>query len=500
MSPTGLVDMEVPGTIHALPPEVLAEILKVFGAKKHLSLRLVCKRFRLVLEPFQFKEITISATEKNMDLLSDRLASLVSGETPYALWGKALKLGPMPMLDDPEDETLTLEESMTSQRLISLIIPALRAMPNLDSVSIRFHLHGLLVEVLSVLSQYHNLHQLSITSIGHFQDLRNATFPKMAGLQMLELSDINWGRSSTTYVLTQMVAQMPFLRRLRFSSGSESPGGHVDFVYILGNAQRNGNDSSLNLEGLDLTSNPLRLTPACVPFFRSLRRLVLDDDIEALPSFWISLAEHNVQVEHLVLGDITPPAVGYIHSLQCLRELEFAPPFSYEGLTGKTVISRVLKDVLPYVNDTLQVFRARRGGVLWCACEDDIEQILRCRHLMELQFFFSPRAALSQELPVTALEKFLSSASRDLPYLEKLALMQTGMPDPLLRRGRVNESRRQRWEGTVDLFVRTIQKAVVTSSRPPSFIIKAHDVTPLAAVPGPGDNQYRFFRVLERAM
>lgn len=476
--------------MEALAFEIVAEILgdSDFHDLKYIYLRLVCKRFRIILEPLQFKDITIYFMKRNISSMPEKLSSLAAGDSPYARWATKLKLRPwysskvFEKYDGPD-----LKQELARQTL--WLVRALQAMPSLQSIqySINSRLpRNAHAEILTTLSRYSDLKELYL-DFAEDTPMHCSLLPTISNLRSLEIRFPRFQREVVNAV-NLMIAQSPAIQQLKITQTRSVD--HIDLSTILEESTRNKALFKPSLEELRISSSKVKLTPSCVPFLLSLRRLTLDRGSEALPPFWRSLTHHGVQIQALQVHRMTPPILEYLLSCPRLCELKFHWPKlrAREGLDFAENVSRqFFDDVLPLLSPTLQVLRAMGDGPFehgsWCACESNFQRIFKAQNLRELEVnYHFPLRSRDVSLNAVSLDARLSAMSENLLQLESLTLKPVWVfTEPIS-------------SFDADLlgsFRSMILRVVVQSSRPPAFRLIFHS-SQFTAVLGRGKGEYRF--------
>ncbi|KAF6752911.1 hypothetical protein DFP72DRAFT_903986 [Ephemerocybe angulata] len=477
--------------MEAVAFEIVADILgdSDFHNFKYLYLRLVCKRFRIILEPLQFKDITIYFKKQNIFSMPEKLSSLAAGNSPYARWATKLKLRPWYSNKDFEKyDGPDLKQELARQTL--WLVRALQAMPSLQSIQYSINSRiprNAHAEILTTLSRYPDLKELCL-DFAEDTPMHCSLLPTISNLRSLEIRFPRFQREVINAV-NLMIAQSPAIQQLKITQTRSVD--HIDLSAILEESTRNKALFKPSLEELRISSSKVKLTPSCVPFLLSLRRLTLDRGTEALSPFWRSLIHHGVQIQALQVHRMTPPILEYLLSCPRLCELKFHWPKlrAREGLDFAENVSRqFFDDVLPLLSPTLQVLRAIGDGPYehgpWCACKSNFQWISKAQGLRELEInYHFPLRRRDISLNMVSLDSLLSAMSDNLLQLETLILKPVWVFSPELPSGFDPEH--------LGTFGSTIPKAVVQSSRPPGFRLKFLSGRQFTAV-GTGEGKYRF--------
>lgn len=160
-----------------------------------------------------------------------------------------------------------------------------------------------------------------------------------------------------------------------------------------------------SLKSLRITcGRHLLLSPACIPFIRSLSRLELASEHAVEPTFWSSLTDSKIYLQALRINRLSRPAADYLTSYEGLEEFVFdhsVAQFNRPcGLTTVEEVRLFYHSILPKHRRTLRTLGlacvpltqelGRDNNELWFLGRDHLEQVSLCADLEHLEILYNP--------------------------------------------------------------------------------------------------------------
>ncbi|KAJ3505984.1 hypothetical protein NMY22_g17394 [Coprinellus aureogranulatus] len=322
---------------------------------------------------------------------------------------------------------------------VQLLIPAIESLTRLKWV--RWDMSDETAPygpVLQALARIPNLQNLSFNN----DDFKPS---KLEFAQFSNLSEITFAQlpldESVVQDVSRMIAKCPSLRSLLFYVyGNNNAYGQPFYLYDFIRQALELPSFQPSLQSLRLLSGQdMILSPACIPFLRSLSRLELAHGPADDPGLWSGFTDSKIFLRVLRISRLAPAIVQYLTSYEGLEEfvfdhstVEFNRPC---GLTTEDEVHLFYDSILPKhcrslqtlgvtcdpINDILTV----NDRTEWYINEERLNQITACTALKHLEIMFDhfdpgdPTPSLRQKFPLGDL---LSTISAKLPRLHEVKM------------------------------------------------------------------------------
>ncbi|KAJ2934114.1 hypothetical protein H1R20_g2997, partial [Candolleomyces eurysporus] len=412
---------------------------KNYDRKDFCGLRLVCKAVNELVEPEVFSTITIHFIRDDSEKwrnIPEFLSNLASGMNPYVRWAKELQLSGLvpiqfadvywsqydPWQGEEREAMLACQQEWLTAAIESLVqVERVRFVANSREP---YH------DVLRALGNLPRLRDLSIIfhSYSPFEDVPFAGFSNLNSIRLT-------GLPMTTHILDgvkALLAKSPSMTELVLNAPHQPdrPDGPGEKKVELSSMVEDVMQPNFSptLKELTISAAPLKLSPSCAPFLRSLTSLeILNDSAHVQPSFWKALQDSGVHLQELKVAPLRQPIVDYLLSYSGLRG--FTLDWSEQDAEDvEKVVPRFFHGVLPRHRDAIQSisFKHTKLGP-WTVTQSYLnEGVYLCKKLKYLTLiYYFPSPNEKHTHPIIPLANLFREISDNLPQLEILRLEHT---------------------------------------------------------------------------
>ncbi|RXW19356.1 hypothetical protein EST38_g6495 [Candolleomyces aberdarensis] len=425
--------------LDVLPLDIVELVIregKNYDRKDFCGLRLVCKAVNELVEPEVFSTITIHFIRDDSEEwknIPQFLLSLVSGTSPYVRWAKELQLSGLipiqfanvywsqydPWQGEEREAMLACQQEWLTAAIESLV--------QVERVEFVANSREPYHDVFRALATLPRLRDLSITfhSYSPFEDVPFAGFSNLNSVRLT-------GLPMTPHILDgvkALLSKSPSITELSLNAPYQSGGPEVkkvEFSSMVEDVMQP--NFSPSLKKLTISAAPLKLSPPCAPFLRSLTSLeILNDSAHVQPSFWKALQDSGVHLQELKVAPLRQPIVDYLLSYPGLRRFTLDWP-EQDTEDVEKIVPRFFHDVLPRHRDAIQSisFKHTKLGP-WTINQSYLnEGVYLCKKLKYLTLiYYFPSPNEKHTHPVIPLANLFSEISDNLPQLEILRLEHT---------------------------------------------------------------------------
>lgn len=428
----------------SLPNELIQEIGLAAEVPDLKSLRAVCQRTCLSLDPILFPSLNV-----NLNLAEFKYHRIIfpipliedfaANRTPIARYVQRLSVivSTQRSPSTPKfDRKLRHNRSAIGQ-LKNVLRPALSSSINVVSATVRFDTHGIrTIPAWTIDDIFQGLKLLPLLEDIHISQ-PDFKLPFLSSIKHLHgLRTFHWGGSGHYHRtvekgLSLAIAACPNLSYLVLDGGSMSVNGasyishtHSQHGYRICRLFRYVSpDKPLPLTCLDIREWNVSHSVWLYPNLRSLQTLIMRDGCDVSPHFWNGLVKEHIRIPDLTLVVGTDPAPlhylrsnkGMVRLVLCTALKDFGEAYEQVERTGKAFF----KDVLPLLSGTLEELHMKpRMRGKWGYGDHAADSITQCKQLKALGIYVSDHDSMTSLFDVLKV----------LPALRTLYLYEVPAP------------------------------------------------------------------------
>lgn len=429
----------------SLPNELIQEIGLVAEVLDLKSLRVVCQRTCISLDPVLFPSLTV-----NLNLAEFKyhriifpiplIEDLAARRTPISRYVQRLLVVVSTQRSPsvPKFDRKLGHNRSALRQLKNDLRPALASLINVVSATVRFDTHGIrTIPAWAIDDIFQGLKLLPLLEDIHISQ-PDFNLPFLSSIKHLNgLRTFHWGGSGHYHRtiekgLSLAIAACPNLSYLELDGDSMSVN---DASYISHTQSQNGYrlcrlfryvspDKPLPLTYLDIREWNVSHSVWLYPNLRSLQTLIMRDGCDVSPHFWNGLVKEHIRIPDLTFVVDTDPAPlhflrynkGMVRLVLCTWLKDFRGDYEQVERTGKAFF----RDVLPLLSGTLEELHIKpRMRGKWGYGDHATDSIAQCKQLKVLGIHVSDHDSM------TSLLGFVKA----LPGLRTLYLYEVPTPE-----------------------------------------------------------------------
>ncbi|KAK0464673.1 uncharacterized protein EV420DRAFT_1057759 [Desarmillaria tabescens] len=410
----------------SLPNEIIQEIGLTAEMPDLKSLRAVCLRTCISLDPVLFPSLTVHLNLAEFKYhriifpvpLIDNLAA---HRTPIARYVQRLSVVVSTQRSPsvPKFDRKLQHNNSALGQLKNDLRPALASLINVVSATVRFDTHGIRTIPAWVIDEiFQGLKILPLLDDVHISQ-PDLNLPFLSSIKHLNgLRTFHWNGSGHCHRtlekgLALAIAACPDLAHLELNGDSMTAN---DLPYISHTHSQHGYhlsrlfryvspDKPLLLSYLDIREWNVSHSAWLYPNLRSLQTLIIRDGCDVSPHFWNGLVKEHVRIPDLTLIVGTDPAP--LHFLRSNKEMvrlvlwtalkDFGEEYEHVERMGKAFF----KDVLPLLSGTLEELHIKpRMRGKWGYGDHATDSITQCKQLKVLGIHVSDYDSMASLLGI----------------------------------------------------------------------------------------------------